>query len=188
MKHLKSVKQAVKEKMLYLTTLVTLSERIGSANYIKGARLGELEAQADKAMAAITARCPPTPSKRNQLLSKRTELAGSSSDSNLPASKKARLDTSKERDCKKWTPVDNMSEWLHTPLGLYPGQAISPSMFDLPATIDTLSVSTLSRPSTPSPEKVELNAESSEQQQRQQQKGRFTSAELKHVKQCVELM
>ena len=113
--HLKStLPESIRDKILYLTTLVTLSDRVGHDSYIPGVRRGTYESEFKQAKAKI--------------LRSQSEERGSG----LPPAKRAKLDGK-----SRWSTVEDMSQWVKCPLGLAPGQsAISPTMFDLPTSLD----------------------------------------------------
>ena len=117
LQHLKStLAESTRDKILYLTTLVTLSDRIGHASYVPGSRRGTYESEFKQA--------------RAKLLHKRSEERGS-----LPPSKRAKVERKVTKS--RWSTVADMSQWVRCPLGLAPGQTdISPTMFDLPASFD----------------------------------------------------
>ena len=119
LQHLKStLAESTRERILYLTTLVTLSDRIGHDSYIPGVRRGAYELEFRQAKAKL-------------LQSRQREEIGGS----LPPAKRAKLEG---KGCKsRWPTVADMSQWVWCPLGLVPGQTkISPTTFDLPAHLD----------------------------------------------------
>ena len=120
LQHLKStLAESTREHILYLTTLVTLSDRIAHDSYIPGIRRGTYELEFRQAKARL-------------LQSRRSEERGSGS---LPPAKRAKLEGKGNKS--RWSTVADMSQWVRCPLGLAPGQTeLSPTMFDLPASLD----------------------------------------------------
>ena len=124
LQHLKStLAESTRERILYLTTLVTLSDRIAHDSYIPGIRRGTYEAEFEQAKARVLER-------------RHSEENGGSS--SLPSStKRTKLELGGSGNKLRWSTVADMSQWVRCPLGLAPGQTeISPTMFDLPATLD----------------------------------------------------
>lgn len=123
LQHLKStLAESTREHILYLTTLVTLSDRIAHDSYIPGIRRGTYELEFKQAKA--------------RLLENRRNEEGSSSSFLPPPAKRAKLEAGKGNKLR-WSMVGDMSQWVKCPLGLAPGQTeVSPTMFDLPASLD----------------------------------------------------
>ena len=118
LQHLTStLTKSTREKILYLTTLVTLSDRIGHSSYIPAVRRGTYELEFEQA--------------KEKVLHKQSREQQSS----LPPAKRAKLDKTTAK--ARWPTVSDMTEWVKCPLGLAPGQTVSsPTMFDLPACLD----------------------------------------------------
>ena len=124
LQHLKStLAESTRERILYLTTLVTLSDRIAHDSYIPGIRRGIYEAEFKQAKARVLER-------------RHSEENGGSSSLPLSA-KRTKLELEGNGSKLRWSTVADMSQWVRCPLGLAPGQTeISPTMFDLPSTLD----------------------------------------------------
>ena len=109
--HLRSVvPESVREKILYLSKLVTLSQRIGSSSYIHGTRQGEYFTELE----GTFKRC-----RERETVSWE------------PPAKRARVN--KEL---KWKVVSDMLPWIHTPIGQCPGQCLSSNFLDLPTSVN----------------------------------------------------
>lgn len=125
LQHLKStLAESTRERILYLTTLVTLSDRIAHDSYIPGIRRGTYEVEFKQA--------------KSRLIESRRGEENGSGNSLPPPVKRAKLELGGNGNKKlRWSTVADMSEWVRCPLGLAPGQTeISPTMFDLPAALD----------------------------------------------------
>lgn len=110
--HLQStVPESVRKKILYLSKLLARSQRIGASSYIPGSRHGQYHAELEATIKQYTEKPSNT--------------------SCEPPTKPVWLCAD-----QKWNVVGNMLPWIHTPLGLYPGQVMSADFLDLPGCLD----------------------------------------------------
>ena len=126
--HLRSiVPESVREKILYLSKQVALSQRIGSSSYIPGTRQGhyctELESTLKRCRQKKDTISWEPPTKRARL--NKDVISWE------PPTKRAQL----KKDVK-WQVVSNMLPWIYTSIGQCPGQGLSSNFLDLPTSVN----------------------------------------------------
>ena len=110
--HLRSsLSKSVREKVLYLSHLITLSERMGPSlpNTLEGPYTAEFNAKIKTFKRKADSSTFPEPPRKQPRLSSQP----------------------------RWRMVENMGTWCHTPLGACPDQTMTPTCFDLPLSVNS---------------------------------------------------